>query len=145
MTITAKELFKKLSHITLGGNVCRYTESVCEEYAPLINEINQLKKEKKALILAHSYVGPEIIHGVADFAGDSFELSKAAQKANCNSIIFVAVKFMAETAKILNPEKKVYTPSFVNGCSLADSITANDVKKASRAVSRSCFYLLHKY
>ena len=99
----------------------------CEKYAPIINQINELKKEKNAIILAHSYVSPEILYGVADHVGDSFELSKAAQQTNATTIIFAAVKFMAETAKILNPEKTVYIPSAVNGCSLADSITADDV------------------
>ncbi len=127
--ITAESLFKKLSHITLGGTVCRYSLEFCEKYAPIINKINQLKKEKNALILAHSYVAPEIIYGVADHVGDSFELSKAAKNAESETIIFAAVKFMAETAKILSPQKKVYTPSFVNGCSLADSITADKVKE----------------
>jgi quinolinate synthase len=130
--ITPESLFKKLSHITLGGTVCRYSLEFCEKYAPIINKINQLKKEKNALILAHSYVAPEIIYGVADHVGDSFELSKAAKEAECETIIFAAVKFMAETAKILSPQKKVYTPSFVNGCSLADSITANKVKELKK-------------
>ena len=83
--ITAESLFKKLSHITLGGSVCRYSLEFCERYAPIINRINQLKKEKNALILAHSYVAPEIIYGVADHVGDSFELSKAAKKLNLKS------------------------------------------------------------
>ena len=126
--ITAEELYNKLSHITVGANICRFSREICEEYAPLINEINELKKEKNALILAHSYVSPEIIHGVSDHVGDSFELSRAAEKANCETIIFAAVKFMAETAKILNPKKQVYTPSFINGCSLADSIDADKVQ-----------------
>ncbi|MEK9726630.1 MAG: quinolinate synthase NadA [Candidatus Margulisiibacteriota bacterium] len=125
--ITAQDLQSKLAHISIGGNVCRYTLEICEQYAPLINEINELKKRKNALILAHSYVAPEIIYGVADHVGDSFELSKIAQNANCDTIVFAAVKFMAETAKILSPSKTVYTPSFVNGCSLADSITAEKV------------------
>ena len=88
--ITAEELYNKLSHITVGANICRFSREICEEYAPLINEINELKKEKNALILAHSYVSPEIIHGVSDHVGDSFELSRAAEKANCDIIIFAA-------------------------------------------------------
>ena len=77
--------------------------------------------------MAHSYVSPEILTGVADVVGDSFELSKKAQAADCDMIIFAAVKFMAETAKILNPTKQVFVPSEINGCSLADSITAKDI------------------
>ena len=64
--------------------------------------------------------------------GDSFELSKAAQQTNANTIIFAAVKFMAETAKILNPKKTVYVPSEINGCSLSDSITADDILELKR-------------
>ena len=127
--ITAKELQEKLSTISIGANTCNFNEETCNKYAPIINKINQLKKEKNAIILAHSYISPEILYGVADHVGDSFELSKAAQTTDCDIIIFAAVKFMAETAKILNPTKKVYTPSKVNGCSLSDSITADDVKK----------------
>ncbi len=127
--ITGKELQEKLSTISIGANTCNFNEETCNKYAPIINKINQLKKEKNAIILAHSYISPEILYGVADHVGDSFELSKAAQTTDCDIIIFAAVKFMAETAKILNPTKKVYTPSKVNGCSLSDSITADDVKK----------------
>ncbi|RAP24999.1 quinolinate synthase [Candidatus Marinamargulisbacteria bacterium SCGC AG-343-K17] len=127
--ITADELQQKLSNISIGANTCNFNKETCEKYAPIINKINQLKKEKNAMILAHSYVSPEILYGVADHVGDSFELSKAAQNTECDIIIFAAVKFMAETAKILNPQKTVYTPSEINGCSLADSITADDVLK----------------
>ena len=125
--ITAKDLNQQLSAISIGANTCNFSMETCEKYAPIINQINKLKKEKNAIILAHSYVSPEILYGVADHVGDSFELSKAAQQTNATTIIFAAVKFMAETAKILNPEKTVYIPSAVNGCSLADSITADDV------------------
>ena len=78
-----------------------------------------MKKEKNAIILAHSYVSPEIIYGVADHVGDSFELSKAAQQTNANTIIFAAVKFMAETAKILNPKKpSMYPPKLTDAAFL---------------------------
>ncbi|MGA0241958.1 MAG: quinolinate synthase NadA [Candidatus Marinamargulisbacteria bacterium] len=137
--ITADALYDRLSHISLGGHVCRYSRELCEQYTPIINDINTLKKEKNALILAHSYVAPEIIYGVADHVGDSFELSKAAQSAKVDTIIFAAVKFMAETAKILNPSKRVYTPSFVNGCSLADSITADTVRDLKKQYPEYAF------
>ncbi|NBV42754.1 quinolinate synthase NadA, partial [bacterium] len=91
--------------------------------------IDALKKEKNAVVLAHSYVGPEIIASVADFSGDSYELSKWAKSTSADVIVFAAVKFMAETAKLLNPGKTVYVPSKNNGCTLADSITGADVKK----------------
>ena len=128
MTVTAAALHQTLSHIQIGGNVCRYSLEYCERYAPVINRIQALKKEKNALVLAHSYVSPDIIYGVADHVGDSFELSKIAQNTTHDVIIFAAVKFMAETAKILNPTKQVYVPSPINGCSLADSIDAKTVQ-----------------
>jgi len=126
---TAANLFKTLEHVKLGGNTCLFTPEKCEQLTPTINRINQLKADKNALILAHSYVTPDIIHGVADFTGDSYELSKRAKESDADIIVFVAVKFMAETAKLLNPSKQVLVPSELNGCSLADSITGADVKK----------------
>eukprot|EP01048_Picozoa_sp_COSAG05_P030923 COSAG05_NODE_11003_length_535_cov_1.155963_1_plen_99_part_10 len=94
--ISGNSLYKKLKSITLGGTTCLYSEEKCNYYAPLINQINALKKEKNAIILAHSYVSPEIIHGVADVVGDSFELSIKAKETKADIIIFAAVKFMAE-------------------------------------------------
>ncbi|MBF0431086.1 MAG: quinolinate synthase NadA [Fibrobacteria bacterium] len=127
--VTAESLYKKLGNIKIGGNVCKYTMEKCKEYAPLINEINELKKEKNAVILAHSYVSPEVIHGVSDYSGDSYELSKNAQGTDAETIVFSAVRFMAETAKILNPEKQVLIPSSPNGCTLADAISGEEVKR----------------
>jgi quinolinate synthase len=97
--------------------------------APLVNRINQLKQEKNAVLLVHSYVSPEIIATVADFVGDSYGLSQDAMNTDAEIIIFCAVKFMAETAKILNPNKRVFVPTELNGCTLADAITAQDVQK----------------
>ena len=127
--ISAEQLHEKLKHVTIGGTSCQYPKEKCEELTPLINRINELKKEKNAVILVHSYVSPEIVYGVADYTGDSYALSKNAMEADADKIIFVAVKFMGDTAKILNPEKDVLIPSSLNGCSLADSITGDDVKK----------------
>jgi quinolinate synthase len=101
----------------------------CREIAPLTLEINRLKAEKGAVILAHSYVEPEIIYGVADFRGDSYFLSMKAREAKAKVIVFAGVVFMAETAKILSPEATVVVPDRGSGCSLADSITGEDVKK----------------
>jgi len=126
--LTVSELFEKLGAIKIGGSVCRFTRETCEKILPLVNEINSLKKEKKAIILAHSYVSPEILFGVADFVGDSYELSKKAQSTDAEVIVFAAVKFMAETAKLVNPDKDVLIPSAFNGCSLADSISGRDVR-----------------
>lgn len=127
-TWTADALFETLKDVKLGGTTCLYPLEKCEELAPKINRVNALKKEKNAIILAHSYVSPEIIRGVSDFVGDSYELSKLAKEASADTIVFTAVKFMAETAKLLNPNKEVLIPSKINGCSLADSITGEQVK-----------------
>lgn len=127
--ITAETLYEKLKHVKVAANTCLFTEEKCTEMAPLINEINALKKEKNAVILTHSYVSPEIIYGVSDYVGDSYELSKNAKEASADIIVFSAVKFMAETAKLLNPTKEVRVPNKLNGCSLADSITGDDVKQ----------------
>lgn len=103
----------------------------CKVYAPMTLEINQLKKEQDAIILAHSYQSPDIIYGVADFVGDSYGLSKIAAEHSAKKIIFCSVYFMGETAKILSPEKEVLVPSRA-GCSLADSITAEDVRQLKK-------------
>ena len=128
--ITPEELFEKLKNIKIAANICLFTQEKCRKITPLINEINELKKKKNAIILAHSYVSPEIIYGVADAVGDSYELSKKAQETTADTIVFAAVRFMADTAKLLNPSKTVLIPGKNNGCSLADSITAADVQAA---------------
>lgn len=125
---TSGKLYEQLKSVQAGTSG-PYTEERCRELAPLVDEINRLKKEKNAVILAHSYVHPEIIYGVSDFTGDSYKLSKDAKAAEADLILFVAVKFMAETAKVLNPGKEVRIPSRQNGCSLADAITGEDVRR----------------
>ena len=97
-------------------------------YEPLVQKINKLKVEKNAVILAHNYMTPEIYHCVADIVGDSLLLAKESQKAKADTIIMCGVHFMAETAKILNPDKKVLIPDKSAGCSLAESITGEDVR-----------------
>ena len=97
-------------------------------YAPYIYEINRLKKEKDAVILAHNYMTPEIFNCVADFAGDSLQLAQQAAKVDQKVIVQAGVHFMAETSKILSPEKTVLIPDMAAGCSLASSITAEDVR-----------------
>jgi quinolinate synthase len=101
----------------------------CRRIAPLTLEIQQLKREKNAVILAHSYVEPEIIYGVADFRGDSYYLSLQARRSSAPVIVFAGVVFMAETAKILCPEATVVVPDRGSGCSLADSITGEEVRR----------------
>ena len=97
-------------------------------HAPLIEKINKLKKEKNAIILAHNYQTPEIYHGVADIAADSLALAVEAAKTSADKIIMCGVHFMAETAKLMNPNKKVFLPDMQAGCSLASSITGKDVR-----------------
>ncbi len=97
--------------------------------AELAYEINQLKKERNAVILGHNYMEPALYHSIPDFTGDSLELSRMAATTNKDLIVFCGVRFMAETAKILNPEKKVLLPTKKGGCSLAASITAEDVRR----------------
>jgi len=96
--------------------------------APLIDAINRLKREKNAVILAHNYMTPEIFHGVGDFVGDSLALAKEAARSNAKVIVQAGVHFMAETSKILSPEKTVLIPDLRAGCSLASSITGADVR-----------------
>ena len=97
-------------------------------HAPLIHEINKLKKEKNAVVLAHNYQTPEIFYGIADIATDSLALAVEAEKTDADIIILCGVHFMAETAKLMNPNKKVLLPDMNAGCSLASSITGKDVK-----------------
>lgn len=102
-----------------------------EEWAlhqPLIDEINALKLARKAVVLAHNYQTPEIFHGVADLTGDSLALAQLAAQTEAEVIVLCGVHFMAETAKILNPAKTVLIPDLRAGCSLAESITAADVR-----------------
>ena len=97
-------------------------------HAPLIAEINRLKREKHAVILGHNYMTPEIFHCVSDFTGDSLALAREAARTDAAVIVQAGVHFMAETSKILSPEKTVLIPDMRAGCSLAASITGADVR-----------------
>ncbi|MBC8301057.1 MAG: quinolinate synthase NadA [Pelagibacterales bacterium] len=96
-------------------------------HAPYIYKINKLKKEKNAVILAHNYQTPEIYHGISDFSADSLALAVEAAKTKADIIVMCGVHFMAETAKLMSPDKKVLLPDMSAGCSLASSITGKDV------------------
>ena len=103
------------------------------QYAPLIKSINELKAQRNAVILAHNYMTPEIFHCVGDIRGDSLQLAKEAARADGDIIVQAGVHFMAETAKLLNPDKTVLIPDMKAGCSLAASITADDVRALRKA------------
>ena len=102
-------------------------------HAPLIAEINRLKLERNAIVLAHNYMTPEIFHGVADLRGDSLALARRAASVEADVIVMAGVHFMAETAKLANPDKLVLIPDPEAGCSLAASITADDVRLLRQA------------
>jgi len=97
--------------------------------AELAYEINRLKREKNAVILGHNYMEPALYHSIPDFTGDSLALSRRAAETDKDIIVFCGVRFMAETAKILNPLKTVLLPAEKAGCSLAESITVEDVRR----------------
>jgi quinolinate synthase len=97
-------------------------------YAGDIDAILRLKEEKNAVILAHNYMTPEIFHCISDISGDSLALAREATKVDADTIVLAGVHFMAETAKLLNPEKRVLIPDLEAGCSLAASITAEDIR-----------------
>jgi quinolinate synthase len=101
-------------------------------FAPYVKAINALKRERNAVILAHNYQTPEIYNCVADFVGDSLQLAREAMKVEADVIVQCGVHFMAETSKILNPDKTVLIPDARAGCSLASSITGEDVRALRR-------------
>jgi quinolinate synthase len=98
-------------------------------HAPYVDAINRLKKTRNAVVLAHNYQTPEIFHCVADITGDSLALARRAVDTDADVIVLAGVHFMAETAKLLNPEKLVLIPDMRAGCSLAESISAADIRK----------------
>ena len=97
-------------------------------HAPYVAAINALKAKRRAIVLAHNYQTPEIFHGVADLTGDSLALARSAARTDAEVIVLAGVHFMAETAKLLCPEKTVLIPDLEAGCSLASSISAHDVR-----------------
>jgi quinolinate synthase len=118
--ISTDPIFNKISKVV--------PEIEWKIHAPLIYKINKLKKEKNAVILAHNYQTPEIYHGIADFAADSLALAVEASKTKADIIVMCGVHFMAETAKLMSPSKKVLLPDLNAGCSLSSSITGKEVR-----------------
>ncbi|MDA2923465.1 quinolinate synthase NadA [Acidobacteria bacterium AH-259-L09] len=139
-TLQGSELSSGRAGLAYTSEVARATAPIYERlhgvipqiewpvHAPLIAAINELKRLRDAIILAHNYQTPEIFHGVADLTGDSLALARQAVDTDADVIVLCGVHFMAETAKLVNPEKTVLIPDFEAGCSLAASITAEDVR-----------------
>ncbi len=127
ITQEAHRLYGLLARATGAGGQ-KWTLQDCQSAAPYVLEINRVKKEKNAVILAHSYTTPDIVYGVADFSGDSYQLAQKARESAAQTIVFAGVWFMAQTAKILNPGKQVFIPAGRAGCTLADSMSAQDVQ-----------------
>jgi len=127
-------------HVETPAGASRLYERVARVIPPMewpafaadIDAIAELKKRRDAVILAHNYQTPEIFHCVADFVGDSLALARQAAKVDARTIVMAGVHFMAETAKLLNPGKTVLIPDPLAGCSLAESITAEDVRALRR-------------
>ena len=117
-------IYKKISDIM--------PEIEWSTHAPYIYKINKLKKEKNAVILAHNYQTPEIYHGISDFSADSLALAVEAAKTKADIIVMCGVHFMAETAKLMSPDKKVLLPDMRAGCSLSSSITGEDVRNLKK-------------
>lgn len=115
-----RSLYAKVAHVI--------PELEWAVHEPYVEAINALKRERGAVVLAHNYMTPEIFHCVADFVGDSLQLAREAAKSDAKVIVQAGVHFMAETAKILSPDKTVLTPDLRAGCSLAASITGDDVR-----------------
>ena len=114
-------IFPKVRHVL--------TEPEWHLLAPYVDAINRLKRERDAVVLAHNYMTPDIYHGVADITGDSLALAREAARTDARVLVVAGVHFMAETAKIVNPERTVICPDLGAGCSLASALTGADVRR----------------
>ena len=123
-TPTARQLYRRVEHVIPSVEWATMADDV--------DAILRLKKERNAVILGHNYMTPEIFHGVSDIVGDSLALAREATAVEADVIVLAGVHFMAETAKLLNPSKTVLIPDLRSGCSLAESITAEDVRALRR-------------
>ncbi len=119
-TLTSEDLYQRVKHVVPAVEWATMAEDA--------EAILRLKRERNAVILAHNYMTPEIFHAVADITGDSLALAREATDVDAEVIVLAGVHFMAETAKLLNPSKTVLIPDLRSGCSLAESITADDVR-----------------
>lgn len=119
-TLTAADVYEKVAHVIPSVEWATMADDV--------DAILRLKRERNAVILAHNYMTPEIFHGVSDIVGDSLALAREAVTVDADVIVLAGVHFMAETAKLLNPGKTVLIPDLRSGCSLAESITPEDVR-----------------
>lgn len=124
LNLSLEEVKNKISPLLMPNEL--------EEALELIKEIRELKKKKNVVVLGHNYMTPDVYYGVSDFIGDSLGLSKKAAEIQADIILFNGVHFMAETASILNPDKKVLIADLSAGCSLAESITADDVREIKK-------------
>ncbi len=122
--ISAADLYRRVDHVVPAIEWATMADDV--------DAILRLKRERNAVILAHNYMRPEIFHGVSDIVGDSLALAREATTVEADVIVLAGVHFMAETAKLLNPSKTVLIPDLRSGCSLAESITAEDVRELRR-------------
>ncbi|MDQ7991759.1 MAG: quinolinate synthase NadA [Propionicimonas sp.] len=121
---SAEELYQKVAHVVPAVEWATMADDV--------EAIIRLKAERNAVILAHNYMTPEIFHGVSDIVGDSLALAREATLVEADVIVLAGVHFMAETAKLLNPSRTVLIPDLRSGCSLAESITPEDVRELRR-------------
>ncbi|MGB0370227.1 MAG: quinolinate synthase NadA [Opitutales bacterium] len=129
----ADRIFKRLYTVECSTDVS-WSYEKCRELAPVTLEIEHWKRERNAIVLAHSYVNPEIIYGVGDHVGDSYKLSVDAAENKKPMIVFSGVVFMAETAKILSPDARVLVPDMGSGCSLADSLTGEQLREMKAGI-----------